>query len=49
VISPFAAALAAFLFGWIFDAKERRSWTMVHAAVLAATFTTVRFIFLFSS
>ena len=42
-VSPVAAALAAFVYGWIFDPREHRGWTMLHAAVLAGTFTTCRF------
>jgi hypothetical protein len=43
-VSPFAAALAAFVFRWIFEPREKRGWPMVHAAFLAAAFTTFRFL-----
>jgi hypothetical protein len=49
LVSPLAAALAAFVFRWIFDPKERRGWPMVHAAVLAAAFTSFRFLSLQAS
>jgi hypothetical protein len=42
-VSPIAAACAVFVFHWLFFPRERRGWPMVHAAALAAAFTTWRF------
>lgn len=45
-VSPLAAAMFAFVSHALFWPREKRGWPMVHAAALAATFTTCRFFLL---